>query len=67
MVKVGNMQRHQGKQLDPQVYSQDDLSIWDQIEGQREFHPKVVDGSHFESKMSKLLLCYVGVTYGPLV
>lgn len=62
MIKVGNVQRHQGKQLDPQAYSQDDLSIWDQIAGQRESHPEVVGGSQFESKMSKLWLCYVGVT-----
>lgn len=66
MVKVGNMQGHEGKQLDPQAYSQDDISIWDQIEGWRASHPKVVGARQFESKMPKLWLCYVGVTHGPL-
>lgn len=67
MVKAGNIQRHQGKQLDPQAYGEDDFSIWDQIEGRRESHPKVVGRSQFESKMPKLWLCNVGVTPGPLV
>lgn len=67
MVKVGKVQRLQGKRLEPQAFGQYDLSIQDQTEGRNESHPKPIGGIQLESKMPKLWLWYVGVTYGPLV
>lgn len=65
------MQRLQGKQSDPLADGQYKLSTQNQIEEWNESHPKLclneINGIQFVSKMPKLWLWHIGVTYGPRV